>query len=179
MAGQHNHRKHTPYYRLQEHHVVRPKPFLLISTHDFIRPHLIMPPPSSFCGLFTSSSSFCYPFISLWFLYIHLNQPEFFRLHFSCPRLLCQTCPQLYIVISHCCYSEHYLSLPMKTVNRNDMCAELLLILLPSLSTQLSWQLNLWPERRQGEITRATLTYSNAVRLPTALAFGYVTSFSP
>lgn len=35
MAGQHNHRKHAPYYHLQEHHVISTKPFLVISTHDF------------------------------------------------------------------------------------------------------------------------------------------------
>lgn len=56
MAGQHNHRKHAPYYLLQEHHVIPTQPFLAISTHHFIRSNLIIPPPSSCCKLFTSST---------------------------------------------------------------------------------------------------------------------------
>lgn len=56
MAGQRNHRTHTPYYRLQEHHVIPTKPSLVISTHDFIRSNQIIPPPSSFCRVLTLPS---------------------------------------------------------------------------------------------------------------------------
>ena len=82
MAGQHVHRNHTLYSRLQEHHVILSKlPFLIISTHGFIRSNLIIPPPSSLCQLFTSSysRSFCYAFMSLGFsvsVFIWLFSPN-------------------------------------------------------------------------------------------------------
>ena len=67
MAGRHNHRKHAPYYRLQEHHVSCPEPFLIIfSTHDLIiRPNLITPSSFSILFSFTTLIISCFVFFIL------------------------------------------------------------------------------------------------------------------
>lgn len=94
MAGQHNHGKHAPYYRPQEHHVICTKPSLVISTHDFIRPDLTIPPPSSFCRLVSSSTLFVTPSCLCDFsLSIYTHQPTFF-FYFNSLHLLCSTSPQ-------------------------------------------------------------------------------------
>lgn len=49
-------RKHASCYRLQEHHVIPPKPFSITSTQDVIRSNLFSSTPSSFRMLFASST---------------------------------------------------------------------------------------------------------------------------